>query len=219
MEPLRSCPKVNGPSTAWRRPCNFATRGYPGGLRFPAPPPWVRFCSGLRDSGHGAYVPYVVGRQTWLAIETPIYTGKIGAGDRRGAPCGIASWVSTGIVPEVCSCASGIGEIAPASRCRWSTTRPRQKVTFRSGKAADTALSATIDLHNGWAGRDPSGRSEPNAGVLSQCGGLGVAAGGDRAEPCFWRYWCSCWRRVGRGRCGLWVSGLASCGISRCTTR
>ena len=54
-----------------------------------------------RDSGQGSYVPYVVGKQTWLAIQTPIYTG--GAVPTTAGPTAgqFAGWVGTQVDPSV----------------------------------------------------------------------------------------------------------------------
>ena len=102
--------------------------------------------------------------------ETPIYTGGVVPATVEERHAAFAGWVGTGIVPEVLL-HRALGD-RPGIAVSLEYHATPAKVTFRSGKAADTALSATIDLHNGWTVKTFG--TVTNAGVLSNVAALAL---------------------------------------------
>jgi len=103
---------------------------------------------GARDSGEGAYVPYQVGKQTWLAVETPIYRGgqaPAGVAARRAA---FAGWVGTVINPTVMLDQALQGHVGDAVTLRYHVGP--SDVSFTAGTAPSAAQSVAVDLRNGW---------------------------------------------------------------------
>ena len=56
---------------------------------------------GARDSGQGAYLPYPLGKQSSLAIETPVYLGGVVPATAAARRASFVGWVGTVIDPTV----------------------------------------------------------------------------------------------------------------------
>jgi diguanylate cyclase (GGDEF)-like protein len=122
-----------------------------------AEPVDVDYCAGelgrvllaTRGSGHGAYLPFKIGKETWLVIQTPIYAGgavPATVGARRAK---FSGWVGTVTDPKVVLDRALQTHPGMAVSLRYHLHS--SNVAFRSGRAPDGAQSETIDLRNGWS--------------------------------------------------------------------
>jgi diguanylate cyclase (GGDEF)-like protein len=121
-----------------------------------ATPAGVDACAGevgvallaARDSGLDSYLPYKYSGQTWLGIQTPIYTGGVVPAlvDARRAM--FAGWVGTVIDPTVLLDRALQGYPGMSASVRYHLNS--SDVAFSSGNAQQGWQSVTIDLHNGW---------------------------------------------------------------------
>jgi signal transduction histidine kinase len=101
-----------------------------------------------RDSGLGSYKPFVLGKQTLLAIQTPIYRGggvppTVAA--RRASFTGLAGVILT---PAVVLNTALAGHPDTSVTLRY--VRGSSAVAFTSGKAPRGAHSLSSNFHNGW---------------------------------------------------------------------
>jgi diguanylate cyclase (GGDEF)-like protein len=127
-----------------------------------------------RDSARGAYIPYPVGDQTWLAVETPIYQGgsvpaKITA--RRSTFIG---WVGTVINPTVVldRALAGHRDLSVTLRYHVGTT----DVSFSAGGVGTGGKTMTTQLRNGWAVTTHA--TPVRSGILVAGAALGLLLGG-----------------------------------------
>jgi len=120
----------------------------PAGFDVCGIPAFQTIALGARDSGQGAYVPYPVGKQTWLAIETPMYRGEVVPGTATARRNSFAGWVGTVIDPTVVLDRALQGDPHDAVTLRYHVGA--SDVSFSSGTAAVGGPAVAVDLHNGW---------------------------------------------------------------------
>ena len=119
-------------------------------------PAGVDYCDGplraslleARDSGHGFYVPYQVGKVAELARSSPIYQGgaiPTTVTSRRAAFLG---WTIIEVLPSVMLTTALLGH--PNTAVAFHFGNSASGVTFRAGSAPAAAESATISLRDGW---------------------------------------------------------------------
>ena len=120
----------------------------PAGVDFCAPGPSATSATSSEDSGLGAYLPYQIGKLTFLTIMTPVYRGG-------GIPATVAmrhatflGWIGTAVVPQTLLNRALQGHPGMTVVLRYGAVA--SPVAFRSGRPPSHAQSATIDLHNGW---------------------------------------------------------------------
>ena len=101
-----------------------------------------------RDSGEGAYLPYLNGGRTWLAMQTPIYGGGATPSTDDARREAFVGWVAMQLDPTV------ILDRALRDHPGWTALMRYQAggsdVTFNRGAPETGAETATVDLHNGW---------------------------------------------------------------------
>ena len=123
----------------------------------PPPPPGYDYCADptvkalllyARDSGEGAYAPYAADGKTWLAIQTPLYSGGHTPTTLAARQATFTGIVATQMDPAILLYRALIGhpEMSVAMRYHVGTS----DVSFTSGRTPQHAESATVDLHNGW---------------------------------------------------------------------
>jgi diguanylate cyclase (GGDEF)-like protein len=107
------------------------------------------FLLAARDSGQNSLAPLTLEKTTTLALGIPVYRGG-------GVPTTIASrrlafvgWVGMNIVPNVILRTALQGH--PNTAVALSYGEGPSAVTFRSGAAARSGQSLSINLHNGWS--------------------------------------------------------------------
>ncbi|GAB3256959.1 putative bifunctional diguanylate cyclase/phosphodiesterase [Nocardioides dilutus] len=101
-----------------------------------------------RDSGEGAYLPYLSGGETWLAMQTPIYRSEEIPSTDDGRREAFAALVAMQLDPTV------LLDRALREHPSWSAQMRYRgggsDVAFDRGVPEPGAETATIDLHNGW---------------------------------------------------------------------
>jgi signal transduction histidine kinase len=101
-----------------------------------------------RDSGLGSYQPFPLGKQTLLAIQTPIYRGGVvpsTVAARRASFIGLVGVLLTQTIIMNTALAGHPGTAVTLRYLRGSSA-----VEFTSGKAPHGAQSVSSDFHNGW---------------------------------------------------------------------
>lgn len=101
-----------------------------------------------RDTGEGTYQPFLLDKQTVLAIQTPIYRGAgtpATVAARRASFIGLVAVV---LVPTVVMNIALVGH--PDTSVTLSYARGISAAEFTSGTAPRNAATLTTDLHNGW---------------------------------------------------------------------
>ncbi|MDQ4055593.1 MAG: EAL domain-containing protein [Actinomycetota bacterium] len=101
-----------------------------------------------RDSARGAYTPYTVAGETWLAIHTPIYHASATQATVEERRAAFAGWVATLLDPT--TVLDRVLRDHPALAVEMRYQRGATDVVFTSGTTTPGLHSATTDLHNGW---------------------------------------------------------------------
>jgi diguanylate cyclase (GGDEF)-like protein len=127
-----------------------------------------------RDSGVGAFIPYQVGKQTLLAIETPIYSSGIVPATVQGRQATFIGWVGTLINPTVVLDRALQTHPGRAVTIRYHAGSTN--VEFSAGSAPPAAHAAVIDLHNGYTVTTHG--ALPAQGVVADRTALGVLLAG-----------------------------------------
>jgi len=122
-------------------------------------PAGTDYCAGVgaapllsaRDSGQGSYVPFVVGKQTRLAIQTPIYNGGSVPATLAQRRATFAGWVGTQVDPSVLliQALSGFPKMW-VSMSYHSSAGGAAVAVFASAPSAAGPTSTTTDFGNGW---------------------------------------------------------------------
>jgi diguanylate cyclase (GGDEF)-like protein len=101
-----------------------------------------------RDSGRSAYVPFKLGKATWLLSFTPVYQGGVTPTTVAGRRAGLLCWVGTAVDPKVLLDRALQGHLGTAVTFGYHAHS--SNAVFSSGKVPAGAQSTTISLHNGW---------------------------------------------------------------------
>ena len=104
-----------------------------------------------RDSGRGAYLPFKLGKDTALAIETPIYRGGAVPATVEARRAAFSAWVGTVVDPKVVLNRALVGH--PDTAVTFGYRVGSSDAVFRGGNVPHGAQSVAIDLHNGWTVR------------------------------------------------------------------
>jgi diguanylate cyclase (GGDEF)-like protein len=122
-------------------------------------PAGLDYCAGAdgtallaaRDSGLGSYTPYRFGNQTWLGIQTPVYTGGAIPTTVAARRAQFAGWVGTEVDPQVLLTEALRGYLGMSVSMQYqgdpATTGSVQHV-FAS--PATSGHSVSIVLNDGW---------------------------------------------------------------------
>jgi diguanylate cyclase (GGDEF)-like protein len=101
-----------------------------------------------RDTGNSAYVPFKVGKATWLVVFTPLYQGGVVPTTVARRRAEFLSWVGMGVEPKVLLVEALRGH--PDTSVTFGYHAHSSTAVFSSGLAPRGAQSMTISLHNGW---------------------------------------------------------------------
>jgi len=101
-----------------------------------------------RDSGKDAYLPFGTGKNSDLAVGTPIYLGGIVPSTVAARQAAFIGWTGTQIRPSVLLSSALEDHRATAVAFRFVGTS--SSVTFRAGSAPRGAQSRSIGLASGW---------------------------------------------------------------------
>ncbi len=134
----------------------------PEGFDVCAIPAFQAVALGARDSGQGAYLPYSLGNQSSLAIETPVYLGGVVPSTVAARRASFVGWVGTVIDPTVVLDRALQADPDDAVTLRYDVGS--SDVSFRGGTLAAGGQAVTIDLHNGWT--VTTREAAPRTGVL-----------------------------------------------------
>jgi diguanylate cyclase (GGDEF)-like protein len=119
----------------------------PPGQDFCADPLVAAVLLAARDSGKGNYQPFESAGVTWLAIQSPVYTGGVPT-DVESRRASFAGWVATQINPRVLL--SRAMENYPGLAVSLRYVAGLSDVVFRKGVRSNSDEAVTIDLENGW---------------------------------------------------------------------
>lgn len=120
----------------------------PAGFDYCADPATASILLTARASGEGAYLPYAVGGQTLLVVQTPIYRGGAVAKTAAAREAAFVGWVGTQVDPQVLLLRALREESGVAVSMRYQAQT--NDVVFSSGTAAPGARSLTVNLGDGW---------------------------------------------------------------------
>ncbi|MGO8904752.1 MAG: putative bifunctional diguanylate cyclase/phosphodiesterase [Solirubrobacteraceae bacterium] len=130
-------------------------------------PPGLDFCAlsprliRARDLGRAAYAPFVEGGVTALAVETPVYRGRVVPTTAAGRRRVFVGWLGELLTPSVVLASALKGHQRLPISLRYDS--PSSHVAFTRGKPRAGAQSTTIDL---LAGREALG--DPHEGWTLQ---------------------------------------------------
>ena len=102
----------------------------------------------VRDSGKGAYLPYQVGNDTFLAVFVPIYKGGAVPAGLQARQSLFDGFVGTSINPQVSLAAALQGH--PGDTLAVSYPLSSSAATFRSGTPRSGSQTQTVVLSSGW---------------------------------------------------------------------
>jgi diguanylate cyclase (GGDEF)-like protein len=128
----------------------------------------------VRDSGHGAYRPYVEGKQVTLIVQSPVYRGGVvppTVSERRSAFLGT---LAVSVLPKHVLDSALRGHPGTSLRLRYRFGS--SNAVFSGGKAPADARSDTVDLSDGWSLRVFA--AAPGRGVWNNRDALLVLFGG-----------------------------------------
>jgi len=117
-------------------------------------PPGMDYCAvepslvAARDTGRSSYLPFVEGKITTLAVQTPVYRGGLAPATLAARRHSFVGWLGESLVPDVVLNAAL--EAHPNVAVRFRYHSGRSDAAFSSGAVPAGAQSATVDLHNGW---------------------------------------------------------------------
>jgi diguanylate cyclase (GGDEF)-like protein len=123
------------------------TSSTPPGQDFCADPLVAAVLLAARDSGQGNYQPFESAGVTWLAIQSPVYTGGVPT-DVESRRASFAGWVATQINPRVLLSRAMANYPSLAVSMRY--VAGLTDVAFSKGVRSDSNEAVTIDLGNGW---------------------------------------------------------------------
>jgi diguanylate cyclase (GGDEF)-like protein len=103
---------------------------------------------GARDSGQGSYTPYQVGTQTWLAVQTPVYTGGAVPATVAARQVQFAGWVGTEVNPAVLLAQALVGHPGISVSMRYAVGSAQ--AVFASAQSPAGGHSVSINLNDGW---------------------------------------------------------------------
>jgi diguanylate cyclase (GGDEF)-like protein len=128
-----------------------------------------------RDVGTAVYVPFPLGREEALAVETPVYRAHARletVGERRHAFVG---WLGELLTPHLVLARAIAGHPNIAVTFEYADS-PTSQISFTSGHDEQGAQQASIDLHNGWTVKTSA--PAPAAGLLRDRNALLPLLGG-----------------------------------------
>jgi diguanylate cyclase (GGDEF)-like protein len=127
-----------------------------------------------RDSGKGSYEPFTVGKNSELAVSTPIYRGGVVPSTVAGRRRAFLGWFGTSILPKVLLERALEGH--PDVGLMFAYQAGGSNAVFRSGTIPGHAQTVAIDLHNGWTVTTYAAVSAP--GVFANGAALSVLLAG-----------------------------------------
>jgi diguanylate cyclase (GGDEF)-like protein len=127
-----------------------------------------------RDTGLTSYAPFVQGTVTTLGVETPVYRGGAVPATVAARRHDFIGWLGELLVPGVVLDRALTGHSNMAVVFRYD--KGSNHVVFAGGSAPRHALTATIDLHNGWTVESLA--PPASSGVLADGRALMVLVGG-----------------------------------------
>ena len=130
--------------------------------------------SAARDSGQGAYQPYVTGDLTLLGIQVPIYRGGVVPATVAARRAAFIGWVALALLPKVVL--ETAREAHPDTAVTLRYVRGASPISFSSGKVPPSAQSLTTDLHNGWTVHTSAAAA--GTGVFANRNALGLLIAG-----------------------------------------
>jgi diguanylate cyclase (GGDEF)-like protein len=95
-----------------------------------------------------SYVPYKLGKQTFLAVEAPVYSGGVIPASAQARTDSVLGLVGLTTLPSFVLQQSLQGH--PGTAVAFHYGSGSSKTTFRAGSAPAGAMSTSVDLHNGW---------------------------------------------------------------------
>jgi diguanylate cyclase (GGDEF)-like protein len=120
----------------------------PAGDDFCAPGVSAVSAMSSRDTGLGAYLPFQIGRASFLTIMTPVYRGGMVPRSLKGRMAEFLGWVGMAVVPEVVLARALEGHSGTTVTLRYHSGA--SDVAFLSGVPPSHRQSSTISFHNGW---------------------------------------------------------------------
>jgi diguanylate cyclase (GGDEF)-like protein len=101
-----------------------------------------------RDSGQLAYVPYGSGKNAALAVGTAVYQNGVEAKTVSARRASFVGWVGIQVLPRILLATALHGH--PNTAVVFHYRSGSSVATFSSGTIPKSAVSTSIDLHNGW---------------------------------------------------------------------
>jgi diguanylate cyclase (GGDEF)-like protein len=127
-----------------------------------------------RDSGLGSYQPFQVGDESYLGIETPVYSGGITPSTTQARRASFIGWVGTLTAPTILLARALSNFPGTTAELRYHVGT--SDVIFSTGPKPEGTRSFTNDLHNGWTVTTAS--SVDAAGVFNDRNALALLTAG-----------------------------------------
>jgi diguanylate cyclase (GGDEF)-like protein len=128
-----------------------------------------------RDVGTAVYVPFPLGSEQALAVETPVYRAHARLATEGARRRAFIGWLGELLTPKLVLARAIAGHPNVAVKFSYADS-PTSQIAFTNGSDRPEAQHASIDLHNGWT--VTTSGTAPAAGLLHDRNALFPLLGG-----------------------------------------